>query len=157
MFAAKHYGAHPQLHNLFGSNGVDEMRSRSLFACILLGTLSFAAITANTRSAADGPMPQKKLQFLLVPNETKDQVRAVPYYRDQTIPKYGTLVTCSSLRFSNGDLVFEDAVIETEDQKTTAREATFVVSDASIKYSGQVNVSVKNPKGRRDLLNALNR
>lgn len=133
------------------------MRSWPVFACTLLGAIAVAAIIPDTRSVADSPQPQKQLRFLLLPTETKDQVKAVPFDQDQPIPRNGTLVTCDSLRFSSDGMVFKNAIIETEDQRTTAKEATFVVSDASIRFSDEFRISSKNSKGKQDLLNALSR
>ena len=133
------------------------MRPCSVFACTFLGAIAVAAIMSDTHSVADNPKPQKQLKFLLLPTEAKDQVKAVPFGRDQPIPKNGTLVTCDSLRFSSNEMVFGNAIIETEDQRTTAKEATFVVSDASIRFSDEFKFSFKNSKGKQDLLNELSR
>ena len=132
------------------------MRSCSVFACTLVGASAVAAITSDTGLVADSPKPQKQLRFLLL-TETEDQVKAVPFDQDQPIPKNGTLVTCDRLRISSDDIVFEKAVIETEDQKTTAMEAIFALLDASIKFSDDFSISFKNSKGKKDLLNALTR
>jgi hypothetical protein len=133
------------------------MRTNSVFACTLLGAIAVAAIITEARSVAGSPKPLKQLRFLLIPTETKDQVKAVSFDQDRPIPKNGTLVTCDSLRFSSDGMVFENAIIETEDQRTTAKEATFVVSDASIRFSDESRISFKNSKGKQDLLNALSR
>ena len=135
-------------------NGFFDMRSYTVFACTLLGAIALAAIIMDTRSVADGPKPVKQLRFLLLPTEAKDRLKAVPFDQDLPIPKNGTLVTCDCLRFSTDGMVFETAVIETEDQKTTAREATLVVSDASIGFSDDARISFNNPQGKQDLLNA---
>jgi hypothetical protein len=133
------------------------MRSCSVFACTLLGAIAVAAIITDTRSVADSPKPLKQLQFLLIPTETKEQMKAVPFDQDRPIPKNATLVTCDSLRFYSDDIVFENAIIETEHQRTTANEATFVVSDASIRFSEDSRITLKSSKGKQDLLNALSR
>lgn len=133
------------------------MRSYSVFACTLVGAIAVAAIISDARSVADSPKPQKQLRFLLLPTETKDQVKAVPFDGIEPIPKTGTLVMCDSLRFSSDKMVFGNAIIETEDQRTTATEAIFVVSDASIRFSEDYRISFKNSKGKQDLLKALSR
>lgn len=146
-----------QFHSPIKPNGVFDMRSCLVFACTLLGAIAVATIITDSRSVAESPKPPKQLRFLLLPTETKDQVKAVPFDQDRPIPKNGTLVTCDSLRFSSDGMVFEGAMIETEDQKTTAKEATFVVSDASIRFSDEAKIYFKSSKGHQDLLNALSR
>jgi len=133
------------------------MRSCSTFACTLFGAIAVAAILSHARSVADSPQPQKQICFLLHPTETKEQVKAVPFDEIQPIPKNGTLVTCDSLTFSSDEIVFGNAIIETEDQRTTATEAIFVVSDASIRFSNDQRISFKNSKGKQDFLKALRR
>jgi hypothetical protein len=133
------------------------MRSCSVFAFTLFGAIAVAAIISDTCSVADSPKRQKQLRFLLLPTEAKDQVKAVPFDRDQPISENGKLGTRDSLRFSSDEMVFGNAISETEDQRATAKEATFVVPDASILFSDEFKISFKNAKGKQDLLNALSR
>lgn len=125
----------------------------SLHAFVALGILAGCFALGSQRLFADRGTSEGQLRFLLVPTEANDQVRIVP--AGDTIPTDGTVVTCAGIRFSVDGLIFEDAVIETNDQRTTASQVTLFTKDASLKFSKDHRIFFKNVKGRGELFRAL--
>ncbi|MHB0955540.1 MAG: hypothetical protein ACYC0X_04095 [Pirellulaceae bacterium] len=126
---------------------------QSLHILLALGMLAGILAFGSQRLLADGGKIKRQLRLLLVPTESNDQVKVVP--AGDAIPKNGTMVVCDGIRFSSDGLVFEHAVIETNDHRTTASQVTLVTNDASLRFSADHKIFFKTDKGKEDLHRAL--
>lgn len=99
----------------------------------------------------------KSLRFLLVPNEARDGLQLVAAAEDQRIPEGGMLVRCERIRSGDDGIVFVNAIVETSDHMTTASEATFVESEAALRFTGEIKVTFKTESGKRDFREAFER
>jgi hypothetical protein len=126
---------------------------KSLHILVALGMLAGIFAIGSQRLVADGGKIKGQLRLLLVPTESNDQLKVVP--AGDAIPNNGTKVTCDGIRFSSDGLIFEHAVIETNDQRMTASQVRLVTKDASLRFSADHKIFFKTEKGKEEMLKAL--